>query len=116
VNGLGGTLFFTPGQIVLVIPAPRPAQTQPRTKFDRGAVLTTTASLPTVVRLRFQAADPVPEITGLDRLPGIVNYFLGNDPSKWHSNLPTYAGIAYRELYPGIDLNYEGLDGLLKAT
>ena len=47
-------------------------------------------------------------IEGLDRLPGISNYFIGNDPKKWRTNIPHYAKVRYREVYPGIDLVYYG--------
>ncbi|WP_165280023.1 SBBP repeat-containing protein [Paenibacillus protaetiae] len=43
-----------------------------------------------------------------------VNYFIGNDPAKWHAGLPTYQEIAYRELWPGIDLVFYGDNGVLK--
>lgn len=32
------------------------------------------------------------------------NYFLGNDPSKWASNVKGYYEVNYRKLYKGIDL------------
>ncbi|MGC2604768.1 MAG: SBBP repeat-containing protein, partial [Silvibacterium sp.] len=36
------------------------------------------------------------------------NYFIGNDPSKWHTDVPTYAKVRYQSIYPGIDLLYYG--------
>jgi len=48
--------------------------------------------------------------------PGIVNYFIGNDPANWHANIPTYGNIFYERLYPGIDLLYIGNEGILKGT
>ncbi|HHN93427.1 MAG TPA: hypothetical protein ENK17_01540, partial [Anaerolineae bacterium] len=68
------------------------------------------------LRLRFEGANPAPEVSGGERLPGIVNYFIGNDPARWRTNLPTYAAIVYREIYPGVDLRYEGRSGTLKST
>ena len=47
-------------------------------------------------------------IEGLDRLPGISNYFIGNDPSKWQREIPHYAKVRYADVYPGIDLIYHG--------
>ncbi len=38
---------------------------------------------PTVIRMRFEGANPTPVVDGLEKLPGLVNYFLGNDPAKW---------------------------------
>lgn len=45
---------------------------------------------------------------GVEKLPGVANYFIGNDPVKWHTNVPTYAKVHYREAYPGVDLFYYG--------
>jgi hypothetical protein len=47
-------------------------------------------------------------MTGLDELPGRVNYFKGNDPSNWRTNLATYARVKYENVYPGIDLVFYG--------
>ena len=47
-------------------------------------------------------------VEGLEELPGKSNYFIGKDPKKWRTNVPTYARVKYREVYPGIDLVYYG--------
>jgi len=131
VRSKGGTLFFTPNEVVLSLPASarapdttgRPVAPAPKPDPNgRGRpghsrdVLTAPPVSPAVVRVRFEDANPTPEVRGIERLPGIVNYFIGNDPTKWRTNLPTYAGIVYREVYPGIDLRYEGTEGVLKGT
>jgi hypothetical protein len=36
------------------------------------------------------------------------NYFLGNEPSKWHTDVPNYEAITLKDIYPGIDLKYSG--------
>ncbi len=41
-------------------------------------------------------------------LSGKTNYFIGNDPAKWHKNIPTYARLKYDGVYPGVDLTYYG--------
>ena len=68
-----------------------------------------------VVRLRFAGANGEVKIEGGESLPGIANFFLGNDPEKWRTNVPTYATITYQGLYPGIDLIYSGKQGRLKS-
>jgi hypothetical protein len=45
---------------------------------------------------------------GLEQLPGKVNYFLGNDPAQWHTNIPTYGQVEYPQIYDGINLVYYG--------
>ncbi|MEJ2558931.1 MAG: SBBP repeat-containing protein [Anaerolineae bacterium] len=119
----GSTLFFTPNEVVLSLVTHdqrrRTNDQSPETLHRRPSFVVGHSS---VMRLRFEGTNPAPELIGVDRLPGAVNYFIGNDPSRWHTNLPTYAGIIYRELYPGIDLRYEGTTGtadqasLLKGT
>ena len=36
------------------------------------------------------------------------NYFLGNDPKRWQTNVPHYLRVKYEDLYPGVDLIYYG--------
>jgi hypothetical protein len=44
-------------------------------------------------------------------LPGVVHYYLGKDPTQWHTNVPTFAGVRQRNVYPGIDVVYYGTQG-----
>ena len=48
------------------------------------------------------------EVVGTDRLPGVSNYFIGNDPRQWLTGVPYYARVIYRDVYPGIDLAFYG--------
>jgi gliding motility-associated-like protein len=42
------------------------------------------------------------------------NYFLGNDPTRWRSNIhPNYA-VDYSNLYPGVDLHVASEKGIMK--
>lgn len=61
-----------------------------------------------VVEMQPLHANPNPEISGEDKLPGISNYFRGSDPKQWRTNVPHFAKIKYDEVYPGIDLVYYG--------
>jgi hypothetical protein len=44
----------------------------------------------------------------LDKAPSISNYFIGNDRSKWRSNVPNYRRVRAREVYQGVDVLYYG--------
>jgi hypothetical protein len=72
-----------------------------------------TTSERVVLRLRFLGARPQ-AIAGRGRLEGTVNYLRGNDRSRWYRNLPTYSEVAYRDVWPGIDVVFRGDDGKLK--
>ena len=39
---------------------------------------------------------------------GFANYYMGSDPSKWLTNVPTFGKVAYQNVYDGIDLVYYG--------
>lgn len=47
-------------------------------------------------------------------IEGIENYFIGNDPSKWASNVRLYQAITYKNVYPNIDVRYYVQDDQLK--
>lgn len=53
-------------------------------------------------------------VSGEKRLPGTVNYFIGNDRAKWHTGLPTFQRLRYANVYPGTDLIYYGKNGSLE--
>lgn len=44
------------------------------------------------------------------------NYILGNDPGKWKSNVFSYSTVQLKEVYAGIDVNYESKTGALKYS
>jgi uncharacterized protein (TIGR03437 family) len=67
-----------------------------------------------VVRLSFPGANPRPPAEAEDLQPGRSNYFLGNDPEKWLTDVPSFQRIRYRDLYPGIDVVYYGTGGALE--
>jgi beta-propeller repeat-containing protein len=58
-----------------------------------------------------RATEPV----GGHRLAGIVSVFRGHRPD-WRTGIPTYGRIAYRNLWPGIDLVWSGSNSRLKYT
>ena len=68
------------------------------------------SQLETVVRMKLVGATASAESTviGVDELPGRSNYFIGDDPTKWHTNVPHYAKVKYTGVYPGIDLVFYG--------
>ncbi|HEV3333760.1 MAG TPA: DUF4082 domain-containing protein [Bryobacteraceae bacterium] len=66
------------------------------------------------VRMRFEGGDPRCEPQGIQPLPGKANFLLGTE-DRWRLGVPTYASIAYRSLYPGIDMVYGGNGRELKS-
>jgi uncharacterized repeat protein (TIGR01451 family) len=98
-RGSGSTLFLTHGGAVLALRS-----------SHKKAVRAAKASPYSVsaIRMNMVGANTSSEIAGRERLQGNSNYFRGNDPNKWLLNVPTYARVQYRDLYPGINLVYYG--------
>ena len=94
------TLFLTATEAVLSLRKPAAAKTNETedSGYTTGAVL----------RMRLVGANPSPRVSGLKQLPGRSNYFLGDDPGEWRTNVPTYAKVQYEDVYPGVDLVYYG--------
>jgi hypothetical protein len=55
------------------------------------------------LRLYPLRAGAKPRLLAERKLDGVSNYFIGNDPTKWHRNVANYAAIRYERVYPGID-------------
>ena len=114
------------GQLPLSFEA-NSGQTDPRVKFlargsgytvfltDRDATLRLNATdhrgehaKSAVVKIGLTGANPAPQIVPAQLQPGHSNYLIGNQPDRWIRNVPHYAEITYREVYPRIDLVYHG--------
>src|SRR5438876_2370939 len=61
---------------------------------------------PRVVGMKLNGAKSILPAVGEAQLPGLVNYFIGNDPEKWHRGVPTYLKVRVSNIYEGIDLVY----------
>lgn len=85
-----------------------PQQTLFLTSNEAVFVLTKPEETESVFYMRFAGSRREARIVGQEELPGKANYFIGNNPAKWRTNVRTYAKVKYAGLYPGIDLIYYG--------
>lgn len=100
IRGPQGSAFFTRHGVTFDLCSKRPPADD---RTGRGAVL----------RVQFVSPDPGASIEPINELPGKVNYLRG-DRSKWITDVPTFAGIAYRDVWPGVDVIYTGDGSSLK--
>ncbi|GAN35109.1 MAG: hypothetical protein DYG83_18165 [Candidatus Brocadia sp. AMX2] len=63
---------------------------------------------PQLIKLIPLSANNNPEIIAEGLQEGKVNYFIGNDPKKWKSNIPTYKTVVYKGIYNNIDMKFYG--------
>ena len=61
-----------------------------------------------VTRLEFLDANPKPVLIVQEPSPGVVNFFLGNDPAQWKTGVETSRAVLYQGLYKNIDLKVYG--------
>ena len=105
-DGAGSSMAFVPQADYFV------AQWgQAMLRFEPQAV--SLAGAESGLRWQFVGASEGVTLVGEERRPGVVHYLVGDDPAGWQHDLPTFAGVRYQELYPGIELQLSGqADGL----
>ncbi|MBI5584611.1 MAG: SBBP repeat-containing protein [Deltaproteobacteria bacterium] len=100
LNSRSGRPDFSPS------PAIRPVSFPGNEKAEEGAKRW-------IVKLDFVGGDPGVRPEGELRTDGTVSYFRGK-PEQWHTGLPTFRRLVYRNLWPGIDLIYQGTFNKMK--
>ena len=60
------------------------------------------------IRATFPGARRAATVVGVGRTSHLSHFYLGNDPSRWRTNVPGYEGVRLRALWPGVDLEYHG--------
>ena len=91
----GYGLFLTDDGAVLALRSASPKRIKP-------------AGIKTWVRMKWLGSAPSPRAAGLDKLASRSNYFIGDNPNLWRTGIPNYGRVAFRNVYPGIDLAYYG--------
>ena len=111
-RGSDYALFLTGKEAVLALQASRRSSDKSaasKTSGSKSSGLTMSS-----VRMALVGANTSSEVIGSDKLHSVSNYFIGNNPSRWHSNVPQFARVRYQAVYPGIDLIYYGRQGQLE--
>ncbi|MEK7774591.1 MAG: SBBP repeat-containing protein, partial [Candidatus Zixiibacteriota bacterium] len=68
----------------------------------------------TMIKAEFIGASESVEVLGLEELEYKCNYFIGNEPAKWHTDVPNYSAVTMRGVYPGVDVTLSAKDGRLQ--
>ena len=108
VKTSGQTLYFTDEGIVFDLLRREEEAGKGTEGAEKGRQTTGVKRERLVFNLRFENAQKGVLIEGLDRQDAGINYFVGNDRSKWKRGIPTYKGVIYQGVYKGIDLKVFG--------
>jgi hypothetical protein len=103
VRGPEMAVFFTPHSFAIDLAGRQERSTASSDRITHAGVF-----------LTFEGADEGVVLEGVDPLPGRYNYFIGRDPSQWHTEVPSYAAIRYRGMYPGVDVRVHEQEGQLE--
>lgn len=100
-RGDGYNIYFTSTEVVLDLDsASQPVANHKLTQSNIRESAT--------LRLQFVNANARSVMVGKEELPSKSNYFIGNDPTQWHTNIKNYAKVIYQNLYPRIDAIFYG--------
>lgn len=98
-RGPGYTLFVTPDSAVFsFVNLASPAD------LNHGSTLAMT----------LVGANVASTTVAVHELPGKSSYFVGTDAKNWRTGIPTFSGVRFQQIYPGIDLEYRGRHGTLE--
>ena len=108
-RGQGYNLFLTPTESVLVLTKASKAKDFVQTNPGSIANYPESQEMESaVVRMRLEGANLTPEMSGINMTSSKSNYLIGDDKSKWRTNVSQYSKVKYQEVYEGIDLVYYG--------
>ena len=96
-----GILFIASDEAILAVSSPaavpirgeRPTRVGP--PKQSGGLLT----------MRLIGANPDATVEGRGKASARINYFVGRDPGRWHTNIPTVNEVVAHEAWPGIDVS-----------
>ncbi len=106
-HGPGYVLGLSPGVARLSVQRVTKHRSSMVTPEDFGAALSERiASSP--LELRLVGSNANATASGVSEQLGHSNYFIGNDPSKWQTQVPHFSRVRMAGVYPGVDLDYYG--------
>ena len=114
-RGNGYTVYLTPNETVFALQSMGQAWTTPAARkgglggSHQSTQQATVADRAAAIRMHLVGGNSQAQISAGNRLPGRANYFIGADPSQWHSGVAQYARISYRDAYPGVDMAFYGV-------
>lgn len=57
-------------------------------------------------QMEFEGSQKPTEIIATNQLPSYENYFIGNDKTKWQSNVHNFKQVVYSNIYPNVDFEF----------
>ena len=111
-KGAGHAVYFTDSGVYLSLstdPAAPPFKKVKKTAEENPETKSKQRNLDfKTIKLSLAEPGGNPEVIAIDEQTARVNYFKGNDPKRWKTNIPTYGAVLYKEIHKGIDVKFYG--------
>lgn len=104
-RGKGYALHLSAAQATLSLGEPAAAQARKVALVSQTEVA---AAPPRMLRLQLLGADAQATAHAGERLPGVSNYLIGSDRSRWRTQVPHHARVRYDGAWLGIDVVWYG--------
>ncbi|HEX2897417.1 MAG TPA: SBBP repeat-containing protein [candidate division Zixibacteria bacterium] len=109
----GATMWYTPTGVYYQFAGKAPKSDDRLSPLPMQDIVCRPGKVPDFVKIsmikaQFVGANESPCVLGEYEMEYKCNYFIGNDSSKWRTDVPNYESIQYKEVYPGIDMKYYG--------
>jgi hypothetical protein len=111
-RGNGYTLYLTSDEAVFMLRQPTGLSSERGPLAPEDVEIPATKYVP--LRMGLIGGNPDARAEAVEPLLGVSNYFLGNDPDKWLTDVRHFGAVRYEGVYPGIDVVYHGSTGLLQ--
>jgi hypothetical protein len=70
----------------------------------------------TMIKAEYVGASNLVQVVGAGELEYKCNYFIGNQPEKWRTDVPNYSAVTMRGIYSGVDISFSSEGGMLKES
>jgi CSLREA domain-containing protein len=116
IQGSDKTLYFTNEGLTIALTQPALINSNEGSAREQANSSSPSQPMPTqryVVKLDFIKANLFAHPIGVESTSATISYFKGK-PEQWRAGIQTYSQIVYHDLWPGIDLVYNGTVDRLK--
>jgi len=102
MRGDSGTLWLADDGLWMTVMEQNDEHSRPSIPNTRGEAASPLRGVH--LKLSFVGANSNVVMQPFDRLDTSISYFHGQEPSQWHTNVPVWGGVRYKNLYAGVDL------------
>jgi hypothetical protein len=109
-----GTVFLTPTAAVFAMQGHAAAGNPHSAGLPGTAPQAQSTNAGVALYMDMVGANPAARPVGQEEQAGKANYLIGNDPARWHADVPMFGRVEYPNVYSGVSLAYYGGPGGLE--